>query len=216
MKVVAITSGDGFDAAAAGVTHKPVDKVGPDDFLALSRLRQTESRTALDILGGKPDNLIILGYPDGDLGNLYESTNDKMIRQQFTQKNETYALIQKDYHSSVHGKPAPYQRSSVLGDLVELLTTLQPTEIYVTDETDGHIDHRAHSGFSAMQQKRRGIRAISILISSTDYQRGHSPLGLHQHCHLSHGKLTAKWLRAVCPGRRRDASRLRRSRRSEN
>src|SRR5207248_5537972 len=54
VKVVDITSGDGFDAAAAGVTHKPVDKVGPDDFLALSRLRQTESRTALDILGGTP------------------------------------------------------------------------------------------------------------------------------------------------------------------
>jgi LmbE family N-acetylglucosaminyl deacetylase len=143
VKVVAITSGDGFPAAAAGVTHKRVDQVGPDDFLALSRLRQTESRTALEILGGQADDLIVFGYPDSDLGNLYDSTDDKVFRQQFTKKNETYALIQKDYHTSVHGKPAPYQRSSVLGDLVELLTTLQPTEIYVTDETDGHIDHRA-------------------------------------------------------------------------
>ena len=143
VKVVDITSGDGFDAAAAGVTHKAVNQVGPDDFFALSRLRQKQSRNALQILGGKADDLIILGYPDGDLGNLYESTDDKVIRQQFTKKNETYALIQKDYHTSVHGKPAPYRRSSVLGDLVELLTTLQPTEIYVTDETDGHIDHRA-------------------------------------------------------------------------
>jgi LmbE family N-acetylglucosaminyl deacetylase len=143
VKVVAITSGDGFPAAAAGVTHKRVDQVGPDDFLALSRLRQTESRTALEILGGQADDLIVFGYPDSDLGNLYDSTDDKVFRQQFTRKNETYALIQKDYHTSVHGKPAPYQRSSVLGDLVELLTTLQPTEIYVTDETDGHIDHRA-------------------------------------------------------------------------
>ena len=143
VKVVAITSGDGFPAAAAGVTHKPVDQVGPDDFLALSRLRQTESRTALEILGGRADDLIVFGYPDSDLGNLYDSTDGKIFRQQFTKKNETYALIQKDYHTFVHGKPAPYQRSSVLGDLVELLTTLQPTEIYVTDETDGHIDHRA-------------------------------------------------------------------------
>ena len=143
VKVVAITSGDGFPAAAAGVTHKPVDQVGPGDFLTLSRLRQTESRTALEILGGRAADLIVFGYPDSDLGNLYDSTDDKVFRQQFTKKNETYALIQKDYHTSVHGKPAPYQRSSVLGDLVELLTTLQPTEIYVTDETDGHIDHRA-------------------------------------------------------------------------
>ncbi len=143
VKVVDITSGDGFDAAAAGLTHKKVDEVGPDDFFALSRLRQTQSRDALKVLGGKADDLIVLGYPDGDLGNLYDSTDEKVIRQQFTKKNETYALIQKDYHTSVHGEPVLYQRSSLLGDLVELLTTLQPTEIYVTDETDGHADHRA-------------------------------------------------------------------------
>src|SRR6201993_4684267 len=62
VKVVAITSGDGFPAAAAGVTHQAVDQVGPDDFIALSRFRQVESRTALGILGGKADDLIVLGY----------------------------------------------------------------------------------------------------------------------------------------------------------
>lgn len=158
VKVVAITSGDGFPAAAAGVTHKPVDQVGPDDFFALSRLRQTESRNALEILGGKANDLILLGYPDGDLGNLYESTDDKVIRQQFTGKNETYALIQKDYHTSVYGKPAPYNRSSLLGDLEELLKTLQPTEIYVTDGTDGHIDHRAAFWFVRDAAKQVGYK----------------------------------------------------------
>jgi len=158
VKVVDITSGDGFDAAAAGVTHKAVNQVSPDDFSALSRLRQTQSRNALEILGGKADDLIILGYPDGDLGNLYHSTDDKVIRQQFTKKDETYALIQKDYHSSVHGTPAPYKRSSVMGDLAELLTTLQPTEIYVTDETDGHIDHRAAFWFLRDAAKQMGYK----------------------------------------------------------
>ncbi len=158
VKVVDITSGDGFDAAAAGVTHKAVNQVGPDDFFALSRLRQSQSRDALRILGGKADDLIILGYPDGDLGNLYQSTDDKIIRQQFTKKTETYALIQKDYHSSVHGSPAPYKRSSVLGDLAELLTTLEPTEIYVTDETDGHIDHRAAFWFLRDAAKHVGYK----------------------------------------------------------
>jgi LmbE family N-acetylglucosaminyl deacetylase len=156
VKVVAITSGDGFPAAAAGVTHKAVDQVGRDDFFALSRFRQIQSRTALGILGGKADDLIVLGYPDGDLGNLYDGADDKVIRQQFTKKNETYASIQKDYHTSVHGRPAAYQRSSVLGDLVELLTSLQPTEIYVTDETDGHIDHRAAFWFVRDAAKQVG------------------------------------------------------------
>src|SRR5215469_3211116 len=158
VKVVALTSGDGFPAAAAGVTHKAVDQVGAQDFFALSRLRQSESRTALEILGGKTDDLILLGYPDGDLGKLYDNTDDKVFRQQFTMKNETYALIQKDYHTSVHGKPAPYRRSSVLSDLVELLTTLEPTEIYVTDETDGHIDHRAAFWFVREAAKQVGYK----------------------------------------------------------
>jgi len=158
VKVVDITSGDGFDAAAAGVTHKAVNQVGTDDFFSLSRLRQTQSRNALETLGGKADDLIILGYPDGDLGNLYDSTDNKVIRQQFTKKNETYALVQKDYHSSVHGTPAPYKRSSVLGDMAELLTTLQPTEIYVTDETDGHIDHRAAFWFLRDAAKQVGYK----------------------------------------------------------
>src|SRR5215467_16251471 len=158
VKVVAITSGDGFPAAAAGVAHKPVEQVGPDDFFALSRFRQMQSRTALGILGGKADDLIVLGYPDGDLGNLYESTDDKVIRQSATRKNETYALIQNDYHTSVHGKPVPYQRSSLLGDLVELLTTLQPDEIYVTDETDGHVDHRAAFWFVRDAAKQVGYK----------------------------------------------------------
>jgi LmbE family N-acetylglucosaminyl deacetylase len=158
VKVVAITSGDGFDAAAAGISHKSVNQVDTNDFLVLSRLRQTESRTALEILGGNADDLILLGYPDGELGNLYESIDDTIIRQQFTKKNETYALIQKDYHTSMHGKPAPYRRSSVLGDLVELMTTLQPTEIYVTDETDGHIDHRAAFWFMRDAAKQVGYK----------------------------------------------------------
>src|SRR5262249_33206491 len=75
VKVVDITSGDGFPAAAAGLAHKKVEEVGPDDFFALSRLRQTQSRNALEILGGKADDLIVLGYPDGELGNLYDSTD---------------------------------------------------------------------------------------------------------------------------------------------
>jgi LmbE family N-acetylglucosaminyl deacetylase len=156
--VVAITSGDGFPAAAAGVTHKLVDQVSANDFFALSRLRQKESRKALEILGGKADDLIFLGYPDGELGNLYESTDDKIIRQQFTGENKTYALIQKDYHTSVHGSPAPYNRSSVLGDLAEVLKTLQPSEIYVTDETDGHIDHRAAFWFVRDAAKQAGFK----------------------------------------------------------
>jgi len=58
----------------------------------------------------------------------------------------------------VHGKPAAYRRSSVMGDLVELLKKLQPTEIYVTDGTDGHIDHRAAFWFVRDAAKQVGYK----------------------------------------------------------
>ncbi len=40
VKVVDITSGDGFDAAAAGVTHKKMDEVGPDSGTLFAPLPQ--------------------------------------------------------------------------------------------------------------------------------------------------------------------------------
>ncbi|MCL2648768.1 MAG: PIG-L family deacetylase, partial [Phycisphaerales bacterium] len=158
-KVVVMTSGDGYPAAAAGVSRKPLDQIGPEDFLTLSRLRQTQSRNTCEILGVKGDDLILLGYPNGDLNQLYDSADEKVIRHQFIQKNKTYALIQKDYHTAMHGTPAPYSHAALLGDLVELLTTWQPAAIYVTDETDGHLDHRAAFRFlrdAAQKTKYQG------------------------------------------------------------
>src|ERR1700751_3252503 len=73
-----------------------------------------------------------------------------------------------------------------------------------------------HSGLSATQQSRSDIKEASIRILSPDYRRGLLPLVLHRTYLLKRGQLTEKLLRAVCPGRRRDASRLRESRRSEN
>jgi GlcNAc-PI de-N-acetylase len=48
-KVAALTNGDGFPAAAAGIAHKSPTELAADDFAAISKLRQMQMRTALRI-----------------------------------------------------------------------------------------------------------------------------------------------------------------------
>ena len=96
---------------------------------------------------------------------------------QSAKTDETYALIQKDYHTSVHGKPAPYKRSSVLDDLGEVLRTSQPIEIYLTDETDGHIDHRAAFWFFRDAARQVGYKAPSVVRITCDLNPITNPMG---------------------------------------
>src|SRR5262249_26271094 len=65
------------------------------------------------------------------------------FRQKFTQKAETYCLVQPDYHLARHGKHAPYTQASLMADTVELIQSLRPDEVYTTAEQDGHPDHSA-------------------------------------------------------------------------
>jgi len=147
VRVVSFTNGDGFPAAAAGLVHKPIDQLTADDFFAISRFRQMQMRNALKILGGQVDDLILLGYPDSGLADLYNQTTGKPLLQPFTKKTGTYALIQKDYHTLRYGQAAPYTHAAVLADVIELIKSIQPAEIYVTSGADAHKDHRAASWF---------------------------------------------------------------------
>ncbi len=139
--VVLVTNGDGFTHAAAGLTKKPADQLGVADYLAISRFRQDQTVTATRLLGVKRDAVLMLGYPNPGLAEMYAAKGDARYEQKFTHKSETYALVQRDYHTAVHGKPAPYTRASLLADMVEIIRKVEPGQIYVTDEADGHPDH---------------------------------------------------------------------------
>jgi len=142
-KVVDFTSGDGFSAAAAALTGKPVDKLTPADFRELARRREMEVAHAIAMLGMRPGDLILFGYPDSGLDYLYRHQEKEPYRQRFTDETKTYAIVQRDYHSATHGAPAPYTHAAVLADTVELIKLLAPSEIYVTSKLDGHPDHQA-------------------------------------------------------------------------
>ncbi len=146
-KVVLITGGDGFPGMASLITKKSVDRLVRDDFMTLTRFRQNQTLQAITTAGLKPGDLIMLGYPDSGMARIYDFQGTIPFRQEFTQQSETYALIQKDYHTAVHGTPAPYTRKAVVADIAEILRTFQPKQIYVTDEADLHIDHSASFRF---------------------------------------------------------------------
>jgi len=145
VRVVILTSGDAYPEAAAGLTGKRADKLGAKDYLALSRSRQEQSQRSPAVLGLKTSVLILLGYPngeaDGGLSAIYRGTGAVPFNNPFTQKSETYALVQQDYHTAKHGSAAPYTREAVLDDIAEIIRTFKPRQIYVTTAADGHPDH---------------------------------------------------------------------------
>jgi LmbE family N-acetylglucosaminyl deacetylase len=141
--VVLVTNGDGFPKAAAVVAKKTEAQLDAADFVRLAAVRQQHSVGALTRIGVRLEDLMSLGYPDSGLKAIYEAKAESPYKQQFTGKTETYGAVLRDYHTLAHGRPAPYVRSSVLGDLVEIVRTRKPKEIYVTNEADTHPDHKA-------------------------------------------------------------------------
>ncbi len=141
VKVVLFTNGDGFPGFASLLARKPVDQLAPGDFLELARYRQSQSLEAFRILGGKPDDLVFLGYPDSGLNEIAGGTTH--VRQKFTGKSETYGMAARDYRSAVSGRPAPYTRAAALADVADLIRASNPARILVTSPADRHPDHRA-------------------------------------------------------------------------
>jgi LmbE family N-acetylglucosaminyl deacetylase len=156
--VVLVTNGDGFPKAAAVVAKKTEAQLDAADFVRLAAVRQQHSVGALMRIGVRPGDLMSLGYPDSGLKAIYEAKAQTPYKQQFTGESETYGVVLRDYHALAHGRPAPYVRSSVLGDLVDIVQTRKPKEIYVTSEADTHPDHKATFWFVRDAAKAAGYR----------------------------------------------------------
>jgi LmbE family N-acetylglucosaminyl deacetylase len=155
--VVLLTNGDAF-AGVTAVVKKPKDQLVPADFLKLAAVRQQHTVGAMGRLGVRLADLMFLGYPDGGLEKIYRMEGDGPFQQKFTEKKETYGVVVRDYHALAHGRPAPYTRASLLGDLKEIIKARQPKEIFVTNEADSHPDHRATFWFVRDAARAAGYR----------------------------------------------------------
>jgi LmbE family N-acetylglucosaminyl deacetylase len=141
--VVYMTSGDGYPDAAAMLRLKTVYALTARDFLMLGRTRQQEALKASGLLGVPRANAIFLGYPDAALDQVAANREALAVAQEFTDQSATYGSWVRDFHSTLHGKAAPYTHDAVVGDVVELMRRLGPRTVYAPMLQDGHPDHAA-------------------------------------------------------------------------
>jgi LmbE family N-acetylglucosaminyl deacetylase len=135
VKIVLFTSGDGFPGFASLLARKPAEQLGPEDFQELARYRQNQSLEALRVLGGRPEDLVFLGYPDSGLEQVVLARGPTPVQQKFTRRSETYGVAGR--------RPAPYTYAAALADVVDLIRASSPARICVTSSADRHPDHRA-------------------------------------------------------------------------
>ena len=143
VKVVVLTNGDGFPKAAALFAKKTQEQLTETDFLNMAAIRQRQSLTGGEKIGLTKTDFTFLAYPDSKLKSMYETAGSEPLQQPFTKKSETYTSAVHDYHSHTHQRPAAYIKSSLLGDLTEIIKRCQPREIFVTHDADTHADHQA-------------------------------------------------------------------------
>lgn len=146
--VVVLTNGDGHVELTAAVAKKDKEQLTPEDFMKAGALRQGHSVKAMKRLGVPRDDLFFLGYPDGGLEKMWLLDGSSVFRQKLTHKDETYGLVERDYHSLTHGSPAPYLKASAVADLAAIIRARKPDEIYVSHESDKHKDHSTAFGLA--------------------------------------------------------------------
>jgi LmbE family N-acetylglucosaminyl deacetylase len=118
------------------------------------------------ILGMVENNLIFLGYPDGNLATVYNSypnQNDIYITpwgQSMTYGNR--GIGRTDYHSYRFGSPGNYNRYNMLRDLEDIISSFRPDHIFTVSDFDGHSDH-----VTTFRLVRSAI--ISVVTSNTGY-----------------------------------------------
>lgn len=70
VRVVFITSGDGYAQAAATLLKKPVSDLTPADMTSLGKTREGEAAAAAKVLGLDAAGLVFLRYPDAGMAAL--------------------------------------------------------------------------------------------------------------------------------------------------
>lgn len=149
--VAFLTNGDGFPAAAQRSLGEV--RISPSDYVRFAERRQTESLQALKALGVPDTHVHFLGYPDRGLSGLWTGHWDR--RRSSSSSASTAGLFRSSYTGHTHSPyrraytpRTPYCGEALLGDLIRLMQTARPTEIYVTHPADDHSDHAAAAAFA--------------------------------------------------------------------
>ncbi len=136
VKVVLMTNGDGFSAAAEDQLR--TGRLAPERFVELGYIRQDETVAALRALGLDRKDVIFLGYPDRGLGPMWEQYWDYA-----TPYTSPYTGASRSPYRNSFEIQATYCGQGVVDNLKKIITAFGPTQIVVSHPSDAHPDHRA-------------------------------------------------------------------------
>jgi LmbE family N-acetylglucosaminyl deacetylase len=137
VRVIVVTSGDGFVPGVALETHKAHPQA--DDFRSYARLREREVIRGLGLLGVGRNDIDFLGFPDRGLCPILEQ----------------YRLDRPPYYRSpftATDRPPPgdvllpgteYDAPDLDRELRRIIVNFRPTLVVVPDGADEHPDHCA-------------------------------------------------------------------------
>lgn len=144
MRVVFLTSGDGYQEAAQAHFHTPEPTAA--QYLALGRLREREARAAARRLGLEPQALRFLGFPDDGLADLWGAYWSRPYTSPHT------GARRPPYPDNV--SPEADFEGRALAALVERqLTEFAPTVVILPHPADTHADH-AHASYFVIEAVR--------------------------------------------------------------
>jgi LmbE family N-acetylglucosaminyl deacetylase len=143
VKVVVVTGGDynlsacwfwrsGCPEGAAGCAGSACTPAELEEF---AQVRLAESRAAMALLGLPPEDLLLLGYPDGRVRELYFDPTAVVPA------NTTRTL-------SLTGKP--FTGESLRQDLEDVLAAHPGAAVFTTHERDTHRDHAYLARFARL------------------------------------------------------------------
>lgn len=149
-RVVLVTGGDAFTWSAKA--HYRRWEVTPREMLAYGQHRVTESEDGLTALGLPRDRLIFLGYPDGQINNLWT----RCWREQNPCTGPFTGVAQVAYPGA-RSTGSPYAGEVLLKEMVDLLREVRPAMVVYPHPNDAHVDHWGVSSFvtAALEQLRR-------------------------------------------------------------
>lgn len=127
VKVVLLTNGDYFG-----------EYLGP--------IRIKESIDALSHLGVSQKDVIVMGYGDLLLETFFSTKETKKVQTAKSGRSETSAnpdIGSYEYHYLNTGKHAQYTSVNFKSDLLDIIRTYRPAELYTTHDQEWHPDHKA-------------------------------------------------------------------------
>lgn len=170
VRVVLITNGDGF-RIAAGRAYGTI-RVTPQKCVKFAYKRQAETLSALGQLGVEPDQVTFLGYPDRGIARLW---NNYWLPDTLYVSHATH--VDHSPYDNSFTPNAPYCGESLLNDIVKVIKSELPTDIYLPHPCDNHSDHYATYCFvSAALQQIRTQSADDIKVHTYIVHRGDWPV----------------------------------------